>query len=617
MDYRLLVIVSRLLLACGRYRASMRTWCAALLCAASMRAPRLAIAAPPALHSSRSPIGKSRARACVARREERGIRTLLWAPVLQLYVAMRRHHVPVAIASVLAGIAVAGSAHAATPTVSVIDASPGAASTEARAPLTFGGVTYFVGTMGGGWGLWRTDGTAAGTSTVKMLTATAPTLARLAPVPSGFVIVTATASSSTDTVYKSDGSAAGTLPLLTLPTLPPPNPSGLTLLGITAARAYFTRGSAELIITDGTAAGTKVLPSVGIGSHAAAGNYLWMRDGGGRVNRIADGNVESFDAQVSGGGELRACGNAVFFSRFTPSPNALFATTGGAATQLVPLGNSLSTRLEGCVGNKLLFFQNTAANGCEPWISDGTAVGTKLLKDVRPGAGGSTLCFRPLAPVYTSTNPVFPLGNFTVFAAHEVDDTTWSVWGTDGTEAGTRKLSAADGSSLRKLGTAGSRMYLRTGTSPLSILWVDGTSTGTIALGGVPIPGGAGTAEPPFEIASATIGSKVISTTAGSFGVEPWVLDDPDALSAPDAGAPDGGGSSGSSGASSSGSSGAGTDGAAPPNAESSSGCAAAPRRAASAGPGALFALACTLVGLRRRGRTARRGGGPTSPIAG
>ncbi|CAN5619253.1 hypothetical protein BH09PLA1_BH09PLA1_09060 [soil metagenome] len=82
------------------------------------------------------------------------------------------------------------------------------------------------------------------------------------------------------------------------------------------------------------------------------------------------------------------------------------------------------------LGNKIIFAAIDEAHGSEVWISDGTAAGTTLLKDLNPGPGSS----RPYG--FTAGNGVVYFG-----AAEAGLDT--EVWRTDGTPGGTVKLTNA------------------------------------------------------------------------------------------------------------------------------------------------------------------------------
>jgi ELWxxDGT repeat protein len=47
------------------------------------------------------------------------------------------------------------------------------------------------------------------------------------------------------------------------------------------------------------------------------------------------------------------------------------------------------------VNGRAFFAANDGLHGAELWVSDGTAGGTRLVKDIRPGAGSSSPNYRP------------------------------------------------------------------------------------------------------------------------------------------------------------------------------------------------------------------------------
>ncbi len=179
-----------------------------------------------------------------------------------------------------------------------------------------------------------------------------------------------------------------------------------------------------------------------------------------------------------------------------------------------------------CIGSKLLFSRTTADSGNEPWISDGTVAGTKLLKDIHPGPTGSRR---------GGDAEMASIGGVAVFQADDNDAKKPTIWVTDGTPAGTRKLGAhgatVDGS-WYALGTVGRRLYLGKYSAP-EVVWTDGTTTGVIALGGKPWPAA--------NSWWMTSGSRLFGFGySPATSNEPWMLDDPDAL-LPPAALPDGG----------------------------------------------------------------------------
>ncbi|HNU58162.1 MAG TPA: hypothetical protein PKN30_16350 [Flavobacteriales bacterium] len=77
-----------------------------------------------------------------------------------------------------------------------------------------------------------------------------------------------------------------------------------------------------------------------------------------------------------------------------------------------------------CVDGLVFFRANDGTHGMEPWVSDGTAAGTVLLKDINPGSGGSL--------------PSTFIGwQGRVYFAADNGVNGYELWSTDGTTAGT------------------------------------------------------------------------------------------------------------------------------------------------------------------------------------
>lgn len=82
----------------------------------------------------------------------------------------------------------------------------------------------------------------------------------------------------------------------------------------------------------------------------------------------------------------------------------------------------------GSIENLLIFAADTPEKGFELWKSDGTAVGTTILKDINPGVHGSSF-----SESYASCN------NHVYFTIYD-NGIAPSLWVTDGTETGTKQL---------------------------------------------------------------------------------------------------------------------------------------------------------------------------------
>ncbi|MCH4154971.1 MAG: T9SS type A sorting domain-containing protein [Muribaculaceae bacterium] len=140
--------------------------------------------------------------------------------------------------------------------------------------------------------------------------------------------------------------------------------------------------------------------------------------------------------------------------------------------------------------SKIFFTAKTDAAGDELWVSDGTAAGTKMVKDIVPGADGSN-------PQYLCL-----VGDKCFFAATTPDAGT-ELWVSDGTESGTtmvKDIYAGTGSSTPIfIEPFGSKVLFFAmddeselvpvvdSTKPEKWLWVsDGTATGTVRIGDTP-----------------------------------------------------------------------------------------------------------------------------------
>ena len=117
-------------------------------------------------------------------------------------------------------------------------------------------------------------------------------------------------------------------------------------------------------------------------------------------------------------------------------------------------------------GGKLFFSASDAVNGAEPWVSDGTAAGTFMLRDIYPGATNSiNVTCQTCNAVSDGTVVYFSAGDGTAGA---------QLWRTDGTSAGTTKVFS--GTNAYGLGIVGSRLFF---TSNSTLSASDGTPGGT------------------------------------------------------------------------------------------------------------------------------------------
>jgi ELWxxDGT repeat protein len=266
--------------------------------------------------------------------------------------------------------------------------------------------------------------------------------ARIAPGPEGLVSFSGqlyfavNRADGRKGLWKSNGTAAGTVPVKEFPAGPGDAfSSSLRELTVAGSQLFFFVPTAEygleLWKSDGTAAGTAL---------------------------VKDLTPGSADSSLSG---LTAAGAGVYFFRSfsetetTPARTELWKSNGTAAgtlrvKDLGPGSFTLQTRTT--VGNILLFVVETPASGTELWRSDGTEAGTFLLKDIQPGS----------ASAYPSNLRV--AGGRVFFTAEDAEGRR--VWRTDGTVAGTVRVEALGAGTsydgLQLLGVVGSFLYLST-----------------------------------------------------------------------------------------------------------------------------------------------------------
>jgi ELWxxDGT repeat protein len=253
--------------------------------------------------------------------------------------------------------------------------------------------------------LWRTDGSAAGTTLVRDIRpGTVGSLPDTLRAHEGRLLFRADDGVHGREPWTSDGSAGGTALLADIRPGPEPSlgqPGTIGAFRIVGNRLFFAaddgmRGS-EPWASDGTPAGTQILAD---------------------LNPFV-GTLPSTPR------ELTPAGRAVFF---TDLSRRLWHSDGtGTGTRLVGQYES-SLYLLVAAGERLLFWSDTTSSA---WVSDGTADGTLPLSALVP----------ELESVYVE--PVASLGGRALLFAYR-DSGETGLWASDGTAAGTVFLVSGD-----------------------------------------------------------------------------------------------------------------------------------------------------------------------------
>lgn len=223
------------------------------------------------------------------------------------------------------------------------------------------------------------------------------------------------------------------------------------------------RENTELWVTDGTAAGTKMVKDIYPGDYSSLNGPFKVFNG--KLYFAANDGVHGTELWVSDGTEAG-----------TKMVKDIAIRDG------IALAYSSNPEHFTEMSGKLYFTADDFYHGPELWVTDGTEAGTKMVKDIAKGAGRG---------VYShSANPLpdqFAVYKNKLYFSAEEDDTHGAeLWVTDGTEAGTKMvkdINAGKGNSysVYQYIVYKDKLYFsaRDGIHGTELWVTDGTDTGT------------------------------------------------------------------------------------------------------------------------------------------
>jgi ELWxxDGT repeat protein len=389
------------------------------------------------------------------------------------------------------------------------DIRPGIQHSLANSFTVFKEKVFFVANDGvNGFELWSTDGTANGTTMVKNAstgTGDGVTNTKLHAL-NGEVYFTggnrqsqwiwkttgtgtgaeeyydlnggASIAATTDTLYflsgrkliKSNGLTGGSKEIMDFQQVSfvdiPTSPNAHFFIGDKLIYNMFTAGGSlgygsEYWVIDKLVAGTNVLKDI----------YPGLQDGVGSSNADEDPGRRSI---------LLTPGTSVFAGKNGTNGRELWVTNGtGVGTTLVKdinpgSGSSEPQNMTATLNGYAYFTADDGVHGIELWKTDGTGVGTVLVKDVDAAAG-------------SAVGNIVAMDNAIYFTAH-VTSEGWGLYKTDGTASGTARVKLLNNQAKDQGPTAmiaiDHKIYISAfeATSGHELWASDGTGDGTLVI---------------------------------------------------------------------------------------------------------------------------------------
>lgn len=356
--------------------------------------------------------------------------------------------------------------------------------------------------------LWRTDGTVAGTEAIMDFDLPGGGAPDRFFAIGSLVYFQAGGLGLGRELWVTDGTSGGTRLVIDLQPGEGPfgnssNPKPIAELGGELMfKALHPDYGFEYFLTDGTAAGTRLVADIvpgpeGGGANVASGSgaelaghlvftaetpgagvEVWRTDGTSTGTALIADLEPGVDSSFPG--SYVALGDRVYFgARNSAVGEEVFSTdlhTAGPVADLYPTPASGGSNPSDFVrfGDLAVFVADDMDHGRELWTTDGTPEGTQLLKDIRPG------------PLGSFPTDLFQFGSQVLFVA-TTEEHGEEPWITDGTPQGTTLLAdlrpGPFGSISYQFAPAvfGNRAFFQANGSQSTTLFVtDGTSAGTV-----------------------------------------------------------------------------------------------------------------------------------------
>lgn len=320
--------------------------------------------------------------------------------------------------------------------------------------VSLNGTLYFSADDGNhGFELWKTDGTTSGTVQVKDLTPGVLGTDNLRDFTTTNSQLFFTCRTGTE-LWVSNGNASGTDTLITFPDIGTIQDNSLfpldnSLLFVTQD---FSSGNLSLWKSNGTVASTVKLKTFSSGGNSI--HFSTFKYYNNEVYFVANDGVT---------------GQEVWKTDGTATGTVILKDINSGMNDGTPWPDSPFFNL---INGELFFVGNDGVSGNELWKTDGTSIGTTLIKDIKAGVGSSNIS----SPICVGKNLYF----------HVFINGKTALWKSDGTNTGTVKIIDLSRNDFMIALDSNTLIFNQDNTSPINYgreLWkTKGTPASTVLL---------------------------------------------------------------------------------------------------------------------------------------